>query len=337
MHLKLSKSIFLLTFPLWLHGCRQGYDLAPVVSADQRFDGYYRDMARQNQNINLGNPSQPDIEQNNVGSNQKPIEKDQKPEKGDREKGNNEFDPIQPEIKYHVVKEGETLYSIGVRSGYGLDKLAMWNRIAPPYQIETGQKIRLFKPPSTDKAGSVKGISDTAAKNPDDSRKNNSLNSSDKLKFQKKPLSRRLKSDKNHKKNKKNSIISIDNKNMLMLDFQWPITGKIRKNFSQTDNKGIDIAGAAGQTVRASEAGKVVYSGQGLIGFGNLLIIKHNNEYLSAYANTSSLFVKEGQHVKKGQDIAKIGAAVSKKALLHFEIRKNGKSVNPLSLLPKND
>ncbi|MGR9085764.1 MAG: murein hydrolase activator EnvC family protein [Gammaproteobacteria bacterium] len=135
-------------------------------------------------------------------------------------------------------------------------------------------------------------------------------------------------------KKKKKSIVSIDNKNILMLNFQWPLKGKIKKYFYQTDRKGIDIAGKSGQTVRASEAGKVVYSGQGLIGFGHLLIIKHNSEYLSAYANNGDLFVKEGQSVSKGQNIAKLGVTVGSPAFLHFEIRKNGQPINPLSLLP---
>lgn len=132
----------------------------------------------------------------------------------------------------------------------------------------------------------------------------------------------------------KKSNISIDNEIVLKLNFQWPIKGKIVKNFPQSDNKGIDIAGKFGQPVSATEAGKVVYSGQGLLGYGNLLIIKHNDLYLSAYANNSQLLVAEGQSVKKGQHIALVGQIGPKQATLHFEIRKNGKPVNPLSLLP---
>jgi lipoprotein NlpD len=134
----------------------------------------------------------------------------------------------------------------------------------------------------------------------------------------------------------KTSIISIDNKKVLKLNFQWPIRGKISRNFTQTDGKGIDITGKTGQLVRAAEAGKAVYCGQGLMGFGNLVIIKHSGTYLSAYANNSRLYIKEGQHVEKGQTIGQVSAAGGlKKASLHFEIRKNGKSINPLTLLPK--
>ena len=132
------------------------------------------------------------------------------------------------------------------------------------------------------------------------------------------------------------STISNDNKKMLKLNFDWPIRGKISKNFAQTDHKGIDIIGKMDQSVIAAESGKAVYCGHGLKGFGNLAIIKHNETYLSAYANNSKLFIKEGQQVSKGQTIGQVGIVGLKKASLHFEIRKNGKPINPLSLLPKH-
>jgi lipoprotein NlpD len=119
------------------------------------------------------------------------------------------------------------------------------------------------------------------------------------------------------------------------LNFGWPLKGRILKNYRQTSRKGIKIAGAKGQTVRAAEGGKVVYSGQGLIGYGNLLIIKHNDQYLTAYANNNALLAKEGDFVKKGQEIATVGVGASRKAMLHFEIRNQGKPVDPLKLLPK--
>ncbi|MDD5460531.1 MAG: peptidoglycan DD-metalloendopeptidase family protein [Methylococcales bacterium] len=132
------------------------------------------------------------------------------------------------------------------------------------------------------------------------------------------------------------SIISIDNKNILELNFGWPIKGRVLKSFSPGYNKGIDIAGKLGESVNAAEAGEVVYCGQGLIGLGQLLIIKHNKAYLSAYANNRRVLVTEGQQVEKGQAIAEVGKiGARKRASLHFEIRKNGSPVNPLKLLPK--
>ena len=121
---------------------------------------------------------------------------------------------------------------------------------------------------------------------------------------------------------------------MLKLYWQWPIKGKIIKNFFKTNRKGIDISGTTGQKVTAAAAGEIVYSGFGLKGYGHLLIIKHNARYLSAYANNRKLLVKEGQRVKKGQAVAEMGILNGKQIALHFEIRKNGKPVNPLNYLP---
>ncbi|PKM10534.1 MAG: hypothetical protein CVV13_12775 [Gammaproteobacteria bacterium HGW-Gammaproteobacteria-3] len=204
------------------------------------------------------------------------------------------------EQKYYVVKKGDTLYSIGFRSGHGYRKLALWNDIHPPYTVMVGQTIKLFNNPG--------GIKNT----------HSSI---------KTPLKKRSSSQ-------KKTILSGDNKKLLKLNWQWPITGTIVKNFFQSGNKGIDISGYFGQPVKAAEAGKVVYSGAGLIGYGNLLIIKHNAMYLSAYANNSRLLVEEGQVVGKNQVIAKVGKTSAGQPALHFEIRKNGKPVNPVNYLP---
>ena len=116
----------------------------------------------------------------------------------------------------------------------------------------------------------------------------------------------------------------------------WPVKGKLLNTFSMTqlDRRGIDIGGRLGQTVRATAAGKVVYSGNGLVGYGNLIIIKHNETYLSAYAYCKERLVNEGRIVKAGAIIAKMGLHKNKLAKLHFEIRKNGKSVDPMNYLP---
>lgn len=210
--------------------------------------------------------------------------------------------------KYYRVNRGDTLYSIGFRSGYGYQKLAKWNNISAPYKLLVGQKIKLFKP-----------------------------------KIKPRKIARRPKKIGNlakvrtasQKKIKKTSTISYNNKKLLKLYWQWPIKGKILKNFSQSGNKGLDIFGKLGQKIKSAASGKVVYSGDGLKGYGNLLIIKHNYLYLSAYANNSRLLVKEGQMIKKGQVIAEVGRVKGKQTSLHFEIRKNGKPVDPLSYLPK--
>jgi lipoprotein NlpD len=119
------------------------------------------------------------------------------------------------------------------------------------------------------------------------------------------------------------------------VDWVWPAKGKIVTGFSDAASlKGIDIAGASGQPVAASAGGKVVYAGTGLRGYGKLIIIKHNGTYLSAYAHNKEILVKEGQQVAKGQKIAEMGNTDADQVKLHFEIRRQGKPVDPLRYLP---
>jgi len=127
-------------------------------------------------------------------------------------------------------------------------------------------------------------------------------------------------------------VPEIDNGN---IDWAWPAAGKVIAGFSETANlKGIDIAGKAGQPVVASGPGKVVYAGNGLRGYGKLIIIKHNNTFLSAYAHNREILVKEGQQVAKGQKIAEMGDSDADQVKLHFEIRRFGKPVDPAKFLP---
>lgn len=205
--------------------------------------------------------------------------------------------------KYHIVEKGDTLYAIGYRSGHGYKRLATWNNISPPYRLDVGQKIKLFKPKQKLSSPAKQRITSGSI------RKTRNLS-------------------------QKSPTISNDKKKVLKLHWQWPIKGKILKTFYQTGKKGIDIGGSWGQPVQAAEAGKVVYSGHGLVGYGNLLIIKHNSLYLSAYGNNRRLLVKEGQVVKRGQTIAEVGKAGGSQTSLHFEIRKKGKPVNPVNYLP---
>jgi len=192
-------------------------------------------------------------------------------------------------------------HSMGLSSGYGYQHLALWNQKSPSYNITVGKRT-------------INSVSD---------------------KTKTKDKKQQTKLDVAKKSKRQQPIVSIDNKKMVELNFGWPIKGRVLKSFSPPRNKGIDIAGKQGQSIKATEAGKVVYGGQGLIGFGKLLIIKHNSDYLSAYANNSRLLVNEGQHVQKGQVVAEVGDVGIKRTSLHFEIRKNGKPVNPLKLLPK--
>ena len=117
--------------------------------------------------------------------------------------------------------------------------------------------------------------------------------------------------------------------------FAWPAAGTVLQNFSETSSKGLSLAGKAGDSVRAAADGKVIFSGAGPRGYGNLIIVKHNNELLSVYAHNRSLSVKEGENVKRGQKIAELGNSGTDKPKLHFEIRQQGKPIDPLAVLPK--
>ena len=116
--------------------------------------------------------------------------------------------------------------------------------------------------------------------------------------------------------------------------FAWPHSGQILAGFDEAKNKGLDFAGKAGDPVLAAADGKVVYAGSGLRGYGNLVILKHNNTYLTAYAHNQALLVKEDQAVVKGQRIAEMGSSDADRVKLHFEIRKQGKPVDPSKYLP---
>jgi len=120
------------------------------------------------------------------------------------------------------------------------------------------------------------------------------------------------------------------------LNWMWPTTsGSVLAGFDEVKNKGLDLGGKAGDAVFAAFDGRVVYAGSGLRGYGNLVILKHNDTYLSAYAHNQTLLVKEDQTVTKGQKIAEMGQSDSDKVKLHFEIRKQGKPVDPAQYLPK--
>jgi lipoprotein NlpD len=118
-------------------------------------------------------------------------------------------------------------------------------------------------------------------------------------------------------------------------EWHWPARGRVVRRFGSAGSNGIDIAGRPGQPVRAASAGRVVYSGGGLRGYGELIIVKHNKRYLSAYAHNEEALVKEGDIVAGGQRIATIGRTGTDRVKLHFEIRRDGKPVNPLRYLPK--
>lgn len=240
--------------------------------------------------------------------------------------------------KTHLVSKGDSLYSIGFRYQIDYKKLATINNIKPPYRIYPNQVLNLvasnntkvFKPSGNSQVKTkplVKSTPITAKTEP----KTVQAPPVSKPAVTK-PNAKVITQQSNQKSAAKKPMV-ITTPNNTNLNWLWPTQGKIRTTFlaSNPARKGISIGGKEGQPVKAAEAGVVVYSGNGLLGYGELIIIKHNEIFLSAYGHNKSLKVKEGQSVTRGQVIADLGSTGTNVNNLHFEIRKNGKPVNPLS------
>lgn len=221
-----------------------------------------------------------------------------------------------PKPSHVTVKKNDTLYSIARSEGFTHHQLARWNHLKPPYLLSPGQKLRLS--PTLNAMGQTAQQPAVVTVTPP---------------VQKSVVSAPLVQAKTAR------VVSQSNNELptRVSKWHWPVKGRVVKTYKSNDTsrKGIGISGKSGQSINAAAGGTVVYSGNGLINYGNLVIIKHSHSFLSAYAHNKSLLVKEGDSVKLGQAIAKIGKNEAGKPLLHFEIRRNGKPVNPLNYLPK--
>ena len=251
----------------------------------------------------------------------------------------------------YVVQKGDTLFSIAFNYGFDYHELAELNDIKNPNMIQIGQQIRL-SPNATDARPSVAGQSvqpsvplrplikdqpkvvkyaySEAAVAQAEGRNQQASTPRPVLAPVNAPVIARAES----KPVPQSAAKAADDGEEDALEWSMPTQGKLIGTFSETDNrKGIDIAGKLGQPIFASAPGKVVYSGSGLRGYGKLLIVKHNNTYLSAYAHNDQLLVKEGQTVTRGQKIAEMGNSDSDQVKLHFEVRRFGKPVDPADYL----
>jgi lipoprotein NlpD len=217
------------------------------------------------------------------------------------------IEPI-PQAGAHRVQSGETLYSIAWRYGLDYRYVAKRNHIDPPYRIMKGEVIYLRgrAPVPTPVTPHLQ-----AARSPV---------------VPPQPIVQHP---------PKHHFERIEKEPTATVTYwQWPARGPVIKTFSDL-NKGVNIKGRMGDPVLATAPGKVVYSGSGLRGYGNLIIIKHNSLYLTAYAHNSSVLVQEGEWVRRGQQIARMGNTGTQQVMLHFEIRRGGQPVNPLSYLAK--
>lgn len=211
--------------------------------------------------------------------------------------------------RQHTVDRGETLYAIAFRYDLDYRQLAKINHLKSPYLLRVGQNVKLTHPKSTQHITPQPAAKHHAAK-------------SRLVKNKPKTKIRTAKKPANHKPAYQNG------------SWLWPVRGKIRTYYApKQGKKGIDIAGKRGEKIRAAARGIVAYAGDGLPGYGNLIIIKHDRQYLTAYANNLRNIVKEGQTVKAGQVIAEMGMLDRRFYGLHFEIRKTGVPENPLNYL----
>lgn len=276
--------------------------------------------------------------------------------------------------EFHTVQKGDTLYSIARSRGIDQKDLAEWNNIQDPSAINIGQQLTLSSSSRLSSGPSLFALPQplppsaavAAAPTTVPVLEEKPGTNTDKLKVEPKALKlpyseqavAQLKgltiappivvakiAPMTAEKTVGTEISPVApiaplapaadaTDNVDRVEWIWPAKGKVLEPFSES-TKGIDIAGNPGQSVAASAAGKVVYSGAGLRGYGKLIIIKHNNTYLSAYAHNDKILVKEGQTVAKGQKIAEMGNTDTTMVKLHFEIRKNGKPVDPLKYLPE--
>ncbi len=261
----------------------------------------------------------------------------------------------------HVVKQGETLYSIALEHGVDYRELGRWNGLDDASRIRVGQSLRLNPPSAGAQAGApAKGVEIGTARGPG-SVETRPLDSG--------TTAAQGPGDASSKTSPKALRLPYSKENVALLSgtpgqapataaatptssapstatkpapavpqgapgFVWPAKGKVLNGFAEPNSKGVDIGGRPGDPVVAAAPGRVMYTGTGIRGYGKLIVIKHDEGYNSVYAHNQSILVKEGQQVARGERIAELGATDSDRPKLHFEIRKSGKPVDPMKYLP---
>ncbi len=230
----------------------------------------------------------------------------------------------------YYVRSGDTLYAIAFNYNVDVRNVAAWNGISSPYVIYPGQKLRLSAPPAGSRSsGSSSAVRISTVKTPGRAT-TKTVSSPDKT-----PSTKATPANSSPAPTAGSSSKPVNSADPKI--WQWPTSGHVLRGYVAGDpaRNGLDIAGKEGQVITASAGGQVVYSGNGLISYGELIIIKHSEKMLSAYAHNKVRLVKEGEQVSAGQQIAEMGRTAGNQQLLHFEIRARGKPVNPLNYLPK--
>lgn len=255
-------------------------------------------------------------------------------------------DSVRSERKLYRVVKGDTVYNISKRYGLTPAQLASMNGIDKSFNIRIGQVLVVGKKTvntpvqsiSQGRAASSQSVPASASKQQTASRITTEKRNSSSAPAMSVASSGTGSSSSAGTGGRTSSVSSTKYQNVARnnarVNWRWPYNGKIIEGYSR-NNKGIDISGNRGDSVRSAAKGKIVYAGNALRGYGNLIIINHDDDYLSAYAHNDAILVAEGQTVESGQVIARMGSTDAKSVRLHFEIRHNGESVNPLSYLPK--
>lgn len=264
----------------------------------------------------------------------------------------------------YVVKRGDTLYSIALEQGVDYRELARWNRIDDPSKLRLGQSLRITVPeaPPTATAGAARGVGAVEARPLDRPALTQSAAVETGMKTSPKAV-RLPYSEQNlallskgepapgttpkppapvpqvavaapKPEPQKPEPVKPEARDPEAIEFVWPAKGKLLAGFSEPGNKGVDIAGRAGDAIVAAAAGRVIYTGSGIRGLGKLIVIRHENNFQSVYAHNREILVKEGQTVARGEKIAELGDTDADTPKLHFEIRKSGKPVDPARYLP---
>ncbi|WP_422843288.1 peptidoglycan DD-metalloendopeptidase family protein [Acidovorax sp. M2(2025)] len=223
---------------------------------------------------------------------------------------------------YYTVKPGDTLIRIGLESGQSWKDVARWNNLENPNLIEVGQVLRVVPPaPASQAVASDTGVVTRPVTS-------SAVTPAAPASAPKSPASGAVVAP------APATPATAPAAGEDEMAFIWPASGSLLAGFDEARNKGYDISGKAGDPVLAAADGRVVYAGAGLRGYGNLVILKHNNTFLTAYAHNQTLLVKEDQSVRKGQKIAEMGNTDADRVKLHFEIRRQGKPVDPSRYLP---
>lgn len=248
--------------------------------------------------------------------------------------------PDQPRPESYTVKAGDTMYSIALEFGLDYRELAAWNNVEPS-RIRVGQQLRL-SPPGGVVATPLRTPSGAVEGKPLGSGAGAVAGARVEPRGVRVPYSDQAYAQMSGTKPEPAATAKAPDQPDAKpfppaadeVDWIWPVSGKIVSPFNEASNKGIGIAGKMGQPVMAAGSGRVIFSGTGIRGLGKLIVIKHNEKFLSVYAHNRELLVKEGQTVTRGQKIAEMGNTDSDQVKLHFEIRRLGKPVDPAALLP---